>query len=140
MAKFRMLLLTLAAAFAFSVQGRSQIIVIVNPQLKSTSASKVDVREVFTGESTSLKDGSRVVPVLLRPGPTEDEFVATYLGKSDAAFRAAWRSLVFSGQAGMPRSLDSERAVVEYVAHTPGAIGFISKKTPHEGVKVLDVR
>jgi hypothetical protein len=30
--------------------------------------------------------------------------------------------------------------VVEYVAHNPGAIGYIGKGTPHEGVKILQVR
>jgi ABC-type phosphate transport system substrate-binding protein len=40
----------------------------------------------------------------------------------------------------MPKSLDSETAVVEYVAHNAGAIGYIGKATPHEGVKVLAVR
>jgi hypothetical protein len=30
--------------------------------------------------------------------------------------------------------------VVEYVAHTTGAVGYIGKATPHEGVKVLGVR
>ena len=81
-----------------------------------------------------------MTPVLLKSGATHDGFLAAYIGKSDAAFRASWRSLVFSGQASMPKSLDSETAVVEYVAHNPGAIGYISKSTPHEGVKVLAVR
>jgi len=29
---------------------------------------------------------------------------------------------------------------VEYVAHNTGAVGYISKATPHEGVKVLAIR
>jgi hypothetical protein len=40
----------------------------------------------------------------------------------------------------MPRALDSEKAIVEYVEATPGAIGYILKTTPHEGVKVLTVQ
>ena len=76
----------------------------------------------------------------VKQGSAHDEFLATYIGKNDTAFRASWRSLVFSGQATMPKSFDSEAAVVEYVAHTAGAIGYIGKATPHEGVKVLAVR
>jgi len=87
-----------------------------------------------------LKDGSNVTPILLKPGGTHDEFLNAYVGKNDTAFRAGWRSLVFSGQATMPKSLDSEAALVEYVAHNSGTIGYISKTTPHEGVKVLAVR
>jgi len=51
-----------------------------------------------------------------------------------------WRSLVFSGQTTMPKSLDGDAAVVEFVAHNAGAIGYISKTTPREGVKVLTVK
>jgi hypothetical protein len=87
-----------------------------------------------------LKNGSHVTPVLLKAGPVNDSFLALYVGKSETAFRASWRSLLFSGQGVMPRTLDSEAAMVEYVAHTPGAIGYIAKSTPHEGVKVLSVR
>jgi hypothetical protein len=40
----------------------------------------------------------------------------------------------------MPLSLDTDEAVVEYVARTPGAVAYISKSAPHGGVKVLAVR
>jgi hypothetical protein len=119
---------------------RAQAIVIANPSVKAADVSKGDLKDVFTGGTTSLKDGSQVTPVMLKSGSAHDEFLAAFVGKNDTAFRAGWRSLVFSGQASMPKSLDSEAAVVEYVAHNAGAIGYISKETPHEGVKVLAVR
>jgi hypothetical protein len=140
MLKLRMLLLVAAVFAVAPVRGWSQIIVIVNPNVKSSSASKADLREVFCGSSSALRDGTRVVPVFQRPGPVQDEFVAIYLGKSDAAFRAGWRGLVLSGQASMPRSLDSDSAVVAYVARTPGSIGYIDSKSSHDGVKVLAVQ
>jgi len=40
----------------------------------------------------------------------------------------------------MPKSLDSEAAIVEYVACNSGAIGYIAKATAHEGVKELAVK
>jgi len=39
-----------------------------------------------------------------------------------------------------PKSMDGDTAVVDFVAHNAGAIGYIGKATPHEGVKVLTVR
>jgi len=127
-------------ALALAGKVQAQAIVIANPGVKAPDVSKSDLRDVFTGGATSLKDGSQVTPVLLKSGGTHDEFLAAYIGKNDTAFRAGWRSLVFSGQATMPKSLDSEAAVVEFVAHNAGAIGYISRATPHEGVKVLAVR
>jgi hypothetical protein len=132
--------LLIASALLLTGPAQAQAIVIVNPGVKAADVSKSDLRDVFTGASSSLKDGSQVTPVLLKSGAIHEEFLSTYVGKNDTAFRASWRSLVFSGQGTMPKSLDSESAVVEYVAHNAGAIGYISKTTPHDGVKVLAVR
>jgi len=140
MKKLLYLFLLVAATQLFSGLAGAQVVVIANSSVKSAEVSKGDLREVFTGAASSLKDGSQVTPVLLKSGSAHAEFLTTYISKDDTAFRAGWRSLVFSGQASMPKSLDSEAAVVEYVAHNAGAIGYISKATSHEGVKVLAVR
>jgi hypothetical protein len=140
MKKLLSVFLLLASASIFAARAQAQVIVIANPSVKSADVSKGDLRDVFTGAASSLKDGSNVVPVLLKSGAVHEEFLSAYIGKNDTAFRAGWRSLVFSGQASMPKSLDSEAAIVDYVAHNAGAIGYISKATPHEGVKVLTVR
>jgi ABC-type phosphate transport system substrate-binding protein len=121
-------------------QAHSQVVIIANPGVKAADVSKDNLRDVFTGASSTLKGGSHVTPVLLKQGAAQEEFLSTYIGKSDTAFRAGWRSLVFSGQGEMPRSLESEAAVVEFVAHNPDAIGYISKSTPHDSVKTLTVR
>jgi len=128
------------AAFGLARQAQAQVIVIANPSVKTTEIAKNDLRDVFTGNATTLKDGSQVVPILLKGGPTHDEFLLAYIGKNDAAYRASWRSLVFSGQATMPKTMDGDKEVVDFVARTPGAIGYISKASPHEGVKVITVR
>lgn len=140
MKKLLYALLLVASTSIFAAQAGAQVVVIANTSVKSVTVSKGDLRDVFTGAASSLKDGTHVTPVLLKSGSIHDEFLATYVGKNDGAFRAGWRGLVFSGQASMPKSLDSESAVVDYVAHTAGAIGYIGNATPHTGVKVLEVR
>jgi ABC-type phosphate transport system substrate-binding protein len=132
--------LVFGAALGQTHSAFAQVVVIANPSVKAADVSKSDLRDVFTGSASSFKDGSHVTPVLLKEGSAHEEFLSSFIGKNDTAFRASWRSLVFSGQANMPKSLDSEAAVVEYVAHNAGAVGYIGKATPHEGVKVLAVR
>jgi len=138
----RRLLLVLVGALVLLLGGRAhaQIVVIANPSVNQTDVSRADLRDIFTGASSSLKGGAAVTPVLLKDGAVNDAMLALYVGKSDSAFRASWRSLLFSGQGVMPRTVDSEAAMVEYVARTPGAIGYIGKSAPHEGVKTLAVR
>lgn len=129
-----------ALALLLAQRAQAQVVVIANPSVKAVEVSKADLRDIFSGVSSSVTGGSQVLPVLLKQGTVHDEFLTKYVGKSDTAFRATWRSLVFSGQGVMPRSMESEAAVVDYVARTPGAIGYINKATPHDGVKVLVVR
>jgi ABC-type phosphate transport system substrate-binding protein len=135
-------LFTLFVMFGFLIlaaQAQAQVIVIANPSVKATEVSKNDLKDVFTGASSSL-GGGNVVPILLKAGTAHVEFLQAYIGKNDTAYRAGWRSLVFSGQASMPKSLNTDAEVVEFVAHNHGAIGYIGKGTPHEGVKVMAVR
>jgi ABC-type phosphate transport system substrate-binding protein len=140
MKNLRFVILLLVVASIFAIHAQAQVIVIANPGVKATEISKNDLRDVFTGNATSLPDGSRVVPILLKAGTVHEEFLQVYIGKNDTAYRAGWRSLVFSGQASMPKSLDTDAAVVEFAAHNAGAIGYIGKASPHEGVKVLAVK
>jgi ABC-type phosphate transport system substrate-binding protein len=127
-------------ALASFVRAPAQVVVIANSSVAATTISKAELRDIFTGTTTSLRNGAQVTPVLLKQGAVNDEFLRVYIGKSDTGFRAGWRSILFSGQGVMPKTLDSEAVVVEYVSHTPGAIGYIGNTTPHEGVKILSVR
>lgn len=130
----------LAATSILVVQAQAQVIVIVNPAVAAASISKGELHKVFADGASSLKEGAHVVPVLLRQGAAHAEFVTSYLGTSPIGLVIIWRGLAMSGQGTMPKTFDSEPEVVEYVAHHAGAIGYIGKATPHEGVKVLAVQ
>jgi len=115
-------------------------VIVANQSVKIAELSKSDIRDIFTGASSTFKDGSPAVPVTLRSGPVQDSFLKSYVGKGDAAFRATWRTLVFAGQGMMPKSFDTESALLDYVASVPGAIGYIGASTEHGKVKSLTVR
>ena len=114
--------------------------VIANPSVKVSVVSCEELKGVFLETRTALADGSHVEPVLLKSGVVHETFVRQYVGKSNSALETYYRSLVFTGKALMPKSLGSEEQVVEYVAKTKGAVGYVSADTPISGVKVLDVR
>ena len=139
MKKLLFAFLLVASTSIFIVQAKAQVMVIANPSVKTNEISKNDLKDVFTGTSTSL-GGSNVVPILLKAGTAHEEFLQTYISKNDAAYRAGWRSLVFTGQGTMPKTVYGDAAVVDFVAHNPGTIGYIGKASPHDGVKVLPVK
>jgi len=140
MKKFPSILLCALAALVLTVHAHSQIVIVANSSVKTLEISKADLKDIFSGLTSSLRDGVHVTPVLLKGGSANDQFLAAYMGKSEEAFRANWRSLVFSGQATMPKLFDSESAVVEYLTHNAGTIAYIARSTPHEGLRVLAVK
>ena len=135
----RISFLLLASALLGFGAAQGQVIV-VNRNVKVSEISKAEVRDIFTGAAANFKDGSRAVPATLKSGPAQDGFLKNFLSKSDAAFRAGWREIVFSGQGTMPKTFPSPAALVEYVASVPGAIGYVDPGTSTANVKVLEVK
>jgi len=114
--------------------------VIANSSVVTSSVSVDELRTVFLGINDSLKESGHVQPVLEKDGPAHEAFVKQYLGKTTAALNAYYRSLVFTGKGGFPRTLGSDAEVIAYVAKIKGAIGYVSEAAQTAGVKVLEVK
>jgi ABC-type phosphate transport system substrate-binding protein len=125
---------------AFAPPARaSDLVVIANSEMEMSQISAGDLRAIFLGTKTSLKDARAVRPVLKKPGPQLADFCLQYLGKTETGLLIYYRSLVFTGKWSMPASLNSDAEVVAYVANTRGAIGFVGSATDLRGVKTLKV-
>jgi ABC-type phosphate transport system substrate-binding protein len=115
------------------------IVVVVNPETRISSISVDDLRAIFTGARSKTTAGLRLVPVTLKGGPAHEVFLNNYLDETPDEYRTAWRKAVFTGQGAMPMSFDSETALLDFVANTPGALGYASR-IPQEGrVKLVVV-
>lgn len=129
--------LLLAAA---AVAAAADVKVIANPSVGASAVSAEELKNVFLGTKTALSDGSRVEPVLGKSGAVHEEFLKSFLGKTDAALQTYYRSLVFTGKGSMPKVLGTDAEVVGYVAKTKGAVGYVSAAASTAGVKTLDVK
>ena len=124
---------------ASSVAQAQEIMIVVNRGLSVSQISPAQLRDIFIGASTRFADGTRAVPVLLKGGPVHEVFLSRIVGDNPDEFRVRWRRAVFTGQGSMPREFPSEAALLEYVASTPGAIGYASRVPDPDAVKVLAV-
>jgi hypothetical protein len=118
----------------------AQVKVIANTSVQISQISPADLKGVFLITRTSLPDGTRVEPVLLRLGNSLDDFVKQYIGKTATGLENYYRSLVFTGKGTMPKMFKSDADVLAYVRRTTGAIGYVSAAGSVEGVKLLDIR
>lgn len=128
MNSIRILLPLLCAGLAPA--GAEGLKVIVNPSVGLSEISSKDLRAIFLGDTTAVKRGKAVYPVLNRGQDNLSRFASEYLGKSKTALETYYRSLVFTGRWPMPVSLPGDAEVVEYVGRTPGAISFIRDTSP----------
>ncbi len=130
MSKTRWLILLLGLAGGCSTAWAQDVVLVVNPQVQISAITGGDLRAIFTGGKTRFADGSHAVPVILKGGPAHEVFLRHHLDESPDEFRAQWRKAVFTGQGAMPKACDSESALIEYVAATPGALGYVSRISP----------
>ena len=134
--RWLLLLLTLAAYRAARAQ---DVIIVANPEMRVSVITPEDLRAIYTGARSQLPDGSHVLPVTLKGGPAHEVFLMNYVKETPDQFRTAWRKAVFTGQGAMPRAFESEAALLQFVASTPGALGYVSRVVPGDKVKPLSV-
>jgi ABC-type phosphate transport system substrate-binding protein len=135
--KIRCFLLLLALLRCCPTAHAQDIVLVANKSVQVSALNDADLRAIFTGEKTRFADGSRAIPVTLKGGAAHEVFLRKHLGESPEDFRAQWRKAVFTGQGAMPKTFDSEAALIQYVASTPGALGYVSRISPQDNVKSL---
>jgi len=133
-----------AAAFAasllfFLVQTASAgVAVIGNPDLSVNSITAAQAADIFLGKMTKLADGTAVTVIEHKDGdPVKDEFYDKVVGKNASQLKAYWAKLVFTGEGVPPKGYAGDKAVLQRVASTPGAIGYVSDGSVDKSVKVL---
>ena len=138
MSKARCLILLLGSLGSWSAASAQDVVLVANKGVQISQISNADLRAIFLGTRTRFADGSRAVPVILKGGPAHEVFLKNHVGEGPEEFRSQWRKVVFTGQGAMPKAFDSESALIEYVAATPGAVGYVSQISLQNRVKRLD--
>lgn len=129
----------LALTFVSGVNA-DEVIVIANSGVSQNDISAKDLGNMFLGKKKSWDGGMKAVPVTLESGPTHENFLKTYVKKSASQFSTFWKQAIFTGQGIPPKSVGSETDAVKFVNENPGAVGYILASTPHDGVKVLNIK
>ena len=116
------------------------IIFICNPSVSDSSLSKKDVKEIFLGKQRRWSDNKEITLVLLKDFKAYNAFVKKYINRTSDQFKTWWRTRIFSGQAGILQSFNSEKKLMEFIAETKGAIGFVNAQSPiPNSLKVIQI-
>ena len=139
---FVCLLIVVSICPGFGLQAaaaNSDLVIIANPGINDNSIEQRDLQRIYLGKQTLWEDNTSIVPVMLKSGPLRDEFIEGYVDRSVQRFVTYWRQMVFTGKGVPPKSFASESDLVDFVARTPGSVGYVSSAANLSSVKKLEL-
>jgi len=125
--------------FGLGTAAAIDLVIIANPGVPETAIDSKDLQRIYLGKQTQWQDDTSIVPVMLKSGPLQEEFIGSFVDRSLQRFVTYWRQMVFTGKGIPPKSFSEELDLVDFVAGTPGAVGFASKASDVSRVKILQI-
>ena len=102
-----------------------QIAVIVAKTHPAERLSRADLARIYQRRQRFWNNGAKIVPFnLAAEHPIRRQFSVHIFNQSPEDMQDYWDTQYFHG-VSPPYALASEEAVVQFVANTPGAIGYV---------------
>jgi len=110
--------------------------VIVHPGVEGAAVSLPTLRGLFLRENDRWGDGTSVVPIdQSLQSAVRERFSTEVLGRSTREVLGYWRMQISAG-VRPPQVKETDAEVLQFVAETEGAIGYVSPDTDLSGVAV----
>ncbi len=117
--------------------------IVIHPSVSSIHKhiSNNSLKAIFGMRLRTWPDGSTIkVFVLPDDDPLHQHFSKEKLNVFPYQLRSAWDRLVFSGMGQSPIKVSSKKEMLEKVAGTPGAIGYIWRDYVDDTINVLQLQ
>ncbi len=116
----------------------AQVAVIAHKDVPTEFIAKDQLLDIYTRDVLSWpsNDLQIVVCDLREKGVVKDVFYK-FLGKSSSRMKSIWLKRKLVGEGDPPVFFQTEEALLQHVANTPGAIGFVHPSRVTSSVKVL---
>ena len=139
MTVFRILsLAAIVVAMLPATTGAADLVVIAHPKSGIDRLGRNDVINIFLGRFRQLPSGLSALPVDLPASQGErSAFYHQLVNKELAEINAYWARLVFSGRTMPPRQAASVDDLLDFVAVTPGAVGYVDRSQVNGRVKIV---
>ncbi len=115
-----------------------EIILVCNNSVPVGSLDKKEVRRIFLGKEIEWENKDKIVLTILKTTKLHRQFLEKYVGMTPSKYRTYWKQMLFTGKtSSSPEDLANEETLLEYVAETIGAIGYVSADTEIDNVKII---
>lgn len=128
--------------YADATQAQTTVQVIVHSSNPTSTLTTSELEAMFLKRRDRWNHGTEVTPVdLPEHSPVRDAFSQQVHQKPTAAIEAFWQRQVFSGRGVPPVQRSTPTEVIDVVAATPGAVGYVSSNIAlPPSVKPVQVR
>lgn len=119
-----------------SVASATEIVVNQSVPLEHFSLNKT--RAIFTMRQRFWSNGKKInVFILADNDPLHKSFAKNNLNMFPHQLRRVWDRMVFSGTGQAPVTLKTEAEMLERIANTPDAIGYLGNRTENEKIRLF---
>jgi ABC-type phosphate transport system substrate-binding protein len=123
--------------FITSIGAYAQVAVIANKSVSENSIDESKLTELYTLKTKTWDNGSAVILLTLKgDNNTSDKFFDK-IGKSSMKMKKIWMKKQLTGEGQAPEGFGSEDEMLNKVASTPGAIGFVDATKVNDNLLVL---
>jgi ABC-type phosphate transport system substrate-binding protein len=115
-----------------------ELLIVANPSVGDLAPLALkDVAAIYLLRNTAWPDGTHIIPVNREiNSDIRSEFTAVVLKQDTASLAVYWNEMHFRGKLP-PVIQESEPAMLAFIQHVPGAVGYISAATAPVGVRVI---
>jgi hypothetical protein len=103
-----------------------QVAIIVSSQMTGVELDETTLRAIYLKKVFLDSAGESLIPVNLPPdNPLRQAFAQSVIHLGELQLRNYWNRRYFQG-VSPPYVLGSQKAVIRFIASTPGAVGYVS--------------
>jgi ABC-type phosphate transport system substrate-binding protein len=126
-------------AFAATVLA-DELVLIVNPTNPIGSMAAQSVKNIFLGKRITWPNGKKIIIVIQDDTEVHASFTEQFINKSPRQLDQIWKQALFTGTGMPPQKVKNDSEVKGFVARTPDAIGYISRESLDDSVKILKAK
>ncbi len=135
----RIAIVSILFVFSWAEASFSQVAVIAHKSVPVDTIKKSELLDFYTADIKKWINGDKVIVNDLKPKGEVEEIFYKFLGKTPSRMKSVWLKNMLSGEGDPPEALKSEEEMLQKIAATPGAIGFLSHTKVDNNVKTLMV-
>ncbi len=115
----------------------AELVVIVSPLNEIERLTPEQIERLMLAKDWAFPNGVPALPLDLPRGAAREHFYQRLAGKSANQMAAYWSRQVFTGGGRPPREVRSEQHMLELVSQHTGYIGYLSRESLDNRVRVL---